>query len=102
MTDKPGAMCAMSESSVRSAAKAAGSRFYQGSLCTAHPAALRYVASKACVECAKAARKRNADTERDKLRKRAARARAAERALDSDMARDHASHSSIICELVGL
>ena len=87
MTDKPGAMCAMSESSARSAAKAAGMRFYQGSPCGMHPGALRYVASKACVECAKAARKRNVDTERDKLRKRAARARVA---------------SSIICELVGL
>lgn len=57
----------------RSQARETGARFYVGSPCSMHPTAMRYTASKACTECAKAARKRNTDREKDKLRKRAAR-----------------------------
>lgn len=83
--------------SARQTAIANGLRFYAGSSCNVHPGAMRYVASKACVECAKAARKASAaaNAEKDKLRKRAARALQKETAA-------RPIQSSVICEIIGL
>lgn len=81
----------------RANARQNGTRFYRGAPCLIHPEALRYTASKACVECAKAARKANTNREKDAARKRAARKRKGETASATNYA-----PSWVICDLLGI
>lgn len=81
----------------RANARQNGMNFYHGKPCLLHPAALRYVASKACVECAKAARKANTDKEKDAARKRESRKRKSETAIANK-----STPSWVICDILGI
>lgn len=78
----------ISDASARQSAKTEGRSMYVGKPCAAHPGSMRYVASKSCVECAKAARKAGQveNRARDAARKLAKRTQ----------------QKSLICEIIGL